>query len=75
MSDLDSIQPCPAKVTDPVQINIRADEKAIENTKTGKVNAVVAIMHILVKLNVIHLTLRQKIVLIRQPKSMKIGLN
>ncbi len=31
---------------DPVPINIRADEKAIEYAKTGKVILVVAVMHI-----------------------------
>jgi hypothetical protein len=31
---------------DPVPINIRADEKALENVKTGKVTAVVVVMHI-----------------------------
>ncbi len=45
MSDLQSTQPCPIKVMDPVLINIRADEKALENAKTGKVTAVVAVMH------------------------------
>jgi hypothetical protein len=46
MSDLQSIQPCPIKVRDPVPIIIRTDEKAIENAKTGKVTTVVAVMHI-----------------------------
>ncbi len=41
-SDLQSIQPCPIKVTD----NIRTDEKAIENVKTGKMTVVVMAMHI-----------------------------
>jgi hypothetical protein len=31
---------------DPVPINVRADEKALENAKTGKVTAVVVVMHI-----------------------------
>jgi hypothetical protein len=39
-------QPCPIKVIDPVSISGRADEKALENAKTGKVSAVVAVMHI-----------------------------
>jgi hypothetical protein len=43
MYDLWSIQPSPIKVTNLVLINIRDDEKAIENAKTGKVTAV---MHI-----------------------------
>ncbi len=46
MSDLQSAQPRPFKVTDPVPINIRANEKALENSKTGKVTAIVAVMHI-----------------------------
>jgi hypothetical protein len=31
---------------DPVPISTRADEKALENAKTGKVTAVVVVMHI-----------------------------
>jgi hypothetical protein len=46
LSDLQSTQPCPIKVTDPVPISTRADEKALENAKTGKVTTVVAVMHI-----------------------------
>jgi hypothetical protein len=46
MSELQSTQPRPIKVTDPVPISTRADEKALENTKTGKVSAVAAVMHI-----------------------------
>jgi hypothetical protein len=42
MSDLQSTQPHPIKVTDPIP----ADEKALENTKTGKVTVVVAVMHL-----------------------------
>jgi hypothetical protein len=38
MSVLQSIQPRHAKIVDPVLINVRADEKALE--------AVVAVMHI-----------------------------
>jgi hypothetical protein len=41
-----SSQPCPNKVTNRVPDNARADEKAIENAKTGKVTAVVTVMHI-----------------------------
>jgi hypothetical protein len=41
MSDLESVQPCPIKIMDPVLIKIRADEKVIKNTKTGKVTMVV----------------------------------
>jgi hypothetical protein len=43
MSDLESVQPCPIQVMDPVPN--RAEEKAIENAKTGKVNGVVVTMH------------------------------
>jgi hypothetical protein len=46
LSDLQSSQPRPIKVTDPVPIITRADEKALENAKTGKVTAVFAVMHI-----------------------------
>ncbi len=46
MSDLYSTQPCLVKVMDPVSISSRADEKALENAKTGKATAVVAVMHI-----------------------------
>jgi hypothetical protein len=46
LSDLQSTQPCPIKVMDPVPISTRADKKALENAKTGKVTAVVAVMHI-----------------------------
>jgi hypothetical protein len=47
MSDLQSTQPSPIKVTDPVSTsNSRADVKALENAKTGKVSTVVAIMHL-----------------------------
>ncbi len=45
-SDLQSTQPCPVKVTDFVSNNDRADVKALENAKTGKVTAVVAAMHL-----------------------------
>jgi hypothetical protein len=46
LSDLQSTQPRPIKVTDSFLITTRADEKALENAKTGKVTAAVAIMHI-----------------------------
>jgi hypothetical protein len=46
LSDLQSTQPRPIKVTDPVPISNRADEKALEDAKRGKVNEVVAVMHI-----------------------------
>jgi hypothetical protein len=46
MTDLQSIHPRPIKVTDPVPINIRANKKAIENAKMGKVITLVAVMHI-----------------------------
>jgi hypothetical protein len=38
--------PHPIKVTDPVSNSNRADAKALENAKTGKVTAAVAIMHL-----------------------------
>ncbi len=44
--NLESVQPRPIKVTDPVPNNIRAEKKEIENTKTGILTMVVAVMHI-----------------------------
>jgi hypothetical protein len=46
MSDLQSTQPRPIQVTDSVSNSERADIKALENAKTGKVTAVVAVMHL-----------------------------
>ncbi len=46
MSDLQSTQPCLIKVTDPVSNRNRADVRALENSKTGKVTAVVMVMHL-----------------------------
>jgi hypothetical protein len=45
MSDLQSTQPRPIKVTDSISKNDRVDVKALENAKTGKVTMVVAVMH------------------------------
>jgi hypothetical protein len=46
MSDLQSTQPRPIKVMDPVSNSTRADKKALVNAKTGKVTALVAVMHL-----------------------------
>jgi hypothetical protein len=46
MSDLQSTQPRPIKVTDPVSNDIRADVNALENAKTGKLTTVVVVMHL-----------------------------
>jgi hypothetical protein len=46
MSDLQSTQPHPIKVTNPVSNSNRADVKALQNAKTGKVTVVVAVMHL-----------------------------
>jgi hypothetical protein len=46
MSDLQSTQPRPIKVMDPVSNSNRADVKALENANTGKVMAVVAAVHL-----------------------------
>jgi hypothetical protein len=46
MSDLQFTQPRPIKVTDSVSNSKRADAKALENAKTGKVTAVVTVMHL-----------------------------
>jgi hypothetical protein len=45
MADLESAQSCPIKVMNPVPDNMRADEEAIENAKTSRVNVVVVEMH------------------------------
>ena len=46
MSDLQSTQPRPIKVTDSVSNSKRADVKALENAKMGKVTTVVVVMHL-----------------------------
>ncbi len=47
MSDFKSTQPRLIKVTDQIPISDnRADEKALEIAKTGKVTVVVAVMHL-----------------------------
>jgi hypothetical protein len=46
MSDLQSTQPCPIKVMDSISNSKKADAKAFENVKTGKVTAVVSVMHL-----------------------------
>ncbi len=46
MSDQQSTQPRPIKVMNSVSNSNRADVKALENAKTGKVTAVVAVMHL-----------------------------
>jgi hypothetical protein len=47
LSDFKSTQPCPIKVTDQIPIcSNRADEKALKIAKTGKVTAIVAVMHL-----------------------------
>ncbi len=46
MSDLQSTQPRPIKVTDSISNSKGADAKALENAKTGKVTTVVMVMHL-----------------------------
>jgi hypothetical protein len=46
MADLQLTQPRPIKVMEPISNSTRADVKALENAKTGKVTAVVAVMHL-----------------------------
>ncbi len=46
MYDVESVQPRPIKVVDPVLNNMRVDEKPIENAKTGKVTGLVGVMHV-----------------------------
>jgi hypothetical protein len=45
-SDLQSTQPHPIKVMDSISNSDRADVKALENAKRGKVTAVVMAMHL-----------------------------
>jgi hypothetical protein len=45
-SNLHSTQPCPIKVTDSISNSKRADVKALENAKTGKVSTIVAVMRL-----------------------------
>jgi hypothetical protein len=46
MSDLQSTLPRPIKVADPISNSNRADVKALENAKTGKVTTVVMVIHL-----------------------------
>jgi hypothetical protein len=46
MSDLQSTQPCPIKVTGSVSNTDRANVKALENAKRVKVTVVVVVMHL-----------------------------
>jgi hypothetical protein len=47
LSDLKSTKPRPIKVTDQIPAsNDKADKKAVETAMTGKVTAVVAVMHL-----------------------------
>jgi hypothetical protein len=78
MSDLQSTQPRPIKVTDPVSYSNRADVKALEHAKTGKVMAVVAVMHLYgnaksssINANAIFSAKKTKL----ESKSKKLGLN
>jgi hypothetical protein len=44
--NLTSTEPCPVKVTRTAAETISGERKAIENAKTGKVTAVVAVMYL-----------------------------
>ncbi len=46
MSDLQPTQPRPIKVMDSVSDSDEANVKALENANTGKVTAVVAVIHL-----------------------------
>jgi hypothetical protein len=49
LSNLNSTKPCPIKVTDEIPAsNNMADKKAVETAMTGKVTAVVMVMHCIV---------------------------
>jgi hypothetical protein len=65
MSDFQSTQPRPIKVTDLFSDSTRADVKALENAKTGKVTTVVAAMHLYGNANSVQLMLMPKLVLKR----------
>ncbi len=45
MSNLQSTKPRPIKVMDSISDSDRADVKALENAKMGKLTAVVTVMH------------------------------
>jgi hypothetical protein len=68
LSDFKSTQPRPTKVMDQhLHSNNRADEKALKIAKTGKVTAVVAIMHLYGNTENNLITTHAKIVL-KRPK-------
>jgi hypothetical protein len=78
MSDLQSTQPRPIKVTDSISDGDRADVKALENAKMGKVTAVVTVLHLygnaksrLINANAKISAKKSKL----ESKSKKIGLN
>jgi hypothetical protein len=64
-SDFQYTQPRPIKVMDPVPISTRADEKALENAKTGKMTAAVTVMHMYGNTKTTYVILMPKIVLKR----------
>jgi hypothetical protein len=78
MFDLQSTQPHPIKVTDSISDSDRADVKALENAKTGKVPTVVAVMHLYGKAKSRSINANAKIsakMTKLESKSKKLGLN
>jgi hypothetical protein len=78
MSDLQSTQPRPIKVTDSVLHSDRADVKALENAKTGKVIAVVTVVYLYGNAKSRSINYNAKISAkktILESKSKKLGLN
>jgi hypothetical protein len=78
MSDLQSAQPRPIKVTSSVPISTRADNKALEIAKMAKVTVVVVVMNLYgnTKSNIINTSAKnsaKKTKLVS--KSNKLGLN
>ena len=78
MSDLQSTQPHPIKVTDSVSDSDRADVKALENAKTGKVTTVVMVMHLYGNAKSRSINANAKIIAKKtklESRSKKLGLN
>jgi hypothetical protein len=68
LSDFKSTQPHPIKVTDQIpNSNNRADEKALEIAKMGKVTRVVAVMHLYGNTESNLITTRAKNIVLKRP--------
>ncbi len=78
MSDLQSTQPRPIKVTESVSDSDKANVKALGNAKTGKVTAVAVVMHLYGNTKSRSINANAKIsakVTKLESKSKKLGLN